>query len=233
MNELVVFNPIKTEMGLTLPNLKTITKVVDDQGALVASLGLKSLTGMLSAAESLRKSVKQPHIDAGKLIDDHYKTMTTEAMAVQAQLKRVLLDWNVELGKRKEAERKALEEAKRIEDEKRQLEMARDVTPTMDDFDSLLKPDVQVQRETIIHQENLKVDQFVADKKHASAVKAIEKQTVKGVRKVWRFAIVDANLIPREFLTVDQPTVNAAIKEGKRDIPGLRIYEEEIMAARG
>jgi len=235
MNELTLFNPVKTEMGLTIPNLKSITKVVDEPGALVATLGLKSLTGMLSAAESLRKTIKQPHIDAGKLIDEHYKAMTTEALAVQSQLKRVLLDWNVELNARKAREVAALEAAKRQEDENRRLLEARNVTPAADDFDNLLRAPVDVQREVIIHQENAKVEQFVADKQHASAVKAIEKQTVKGVLKVWRFEVVDEIKVPREFLMVNEMAIRKAINAATdcpAAIAGVRIYQEEIMAAR-
>lgn len=232
-NELVIFSPIKAEMSLEIPALKAITKIETEQGALVASLGLKKLTSMLGMVESMRKSAKQPHIEAGKLIDDHCKEMVKEPEAVQSHLKRVLLDWNAQETKRKEVERRRLEEEKRLEDERRALEAARDITPPTDDFDSLLKGEAEVQRETIIHQENAKVEQFVADKKHSHVIKQLDQKSVKGVRKVWRFAITDARLVPREYLTIDQPTVNEAIRGGAREIPGLRIFEEEILAARG
>lgn len=237
-NELVIFTPVKTEMALEIPNLKTITKVENEQGALVASLGLKKLTAMLSAVESLRKSAKQPHIDAGKLIDDHCKTMTTEAIAVQAQLKRVLLDWNAQEQKRKAEELRKLEEAKRLEDEQRALAAAKDVTPAMDDFDALLKPEMEVQRETIIHQENAKVEQFIADKKHVASVKHLDKKAVKGVRKVWRFEVQSEAQVPREFLMVNEFAIRKAIQAIAEDQPminiaGVRIYQEDTMTARG
>jgi len=237
-NDLVIFTPLKTEMSLEIPNLKAIAKIETEQGALIASLGLKKLTSMLGTVESLRKSAKQPHIDAGKLIDDHCKNITAEAMAVQAHLKRVLLDWNALEQKRKDEERRKLEEAKRLEDEARVLAAAKDVTPMADDFDFLLLPEAAVQRETIIHQENIKVEQFVADKKHSQEVKKLEKKAVKGVRKVWRFEVQNEVQVPREFLMVNEFNIRKAINAVAEDqpmisIPGVRIYQEEMMTARG
>ncbi len=232
MNELAVFMPVKSEITLVIPTLKAITKIEDDHGAMIATNGLKSLTGMLSAAESIRKSAKQPHIDAGKLIDEHHKQFTFEAINVQSHLKRVLLDWNQLLTKKKEAERRALEEAKRIEDEKRIAEMARNVTPPDDDFAALLKPDNQLKREIIVKEEAIKTEQYVADKKHESAIKQVEAQKVKGVRKVWTFIVESPSVVPAEFLIVDESLIRKAVLGGAREIPGVRIFEEERMAAR-
>lgn len=232
MNELMLFNPIKTELSLVLPNLKTITVVESEQAALVVSLGLKSLTGMLSAAEGLRKTTKQPFLDKGKMVDEHHKKMVAEALEVQAQLKRVLINWNAVLTKKKEEERKRLEDEKRVADEKRVLEMSRDVTPADDDFDALLKSDVQVQRETVIKAANIEVEQFVADKTHESNLKQIDSQKVKGIRKVWTFEVTDEDQLPRKFLMADEQHIRKAVAEGIRDIPGVRIWEDERMASR-
>lgn len=46
------------------------------------------------------------------------------------------------------------------------------------------------------------------------------------VSKRWTFEIVDINKVPRDYLIVAFPVVNAAIRNGERNIPGLRIYQE-------
>lgn len=237
MNELTIFNPVKAEMALAIPNLRAITKIVDEPGAMTASLGLKQVTAALSAVESIRKSTKQPFMDKGKMIDDYAKSLTADAVQVQAQLKKVLLEWNSAESARKEKERRALEEAKRIEDERRALELARDVSPpAADDFDALLKAPDEIQREVIIKEANAGVEQFVADKVHESQVKALDKKSVKGVRKVWRFEVVDQVQVPREFLMVNEMAVRKKITETEDpsilSIAGVRIYQEEILAAR-
>jgi hypothetical protein len=49
------------------------------------------------------------------------------------------------------------------------------------------------------------------------------------IRKVWKFEIIDAIKIPRRYLIVDESFIRAEIRNGVREIPGVRIYQEEIM----
>jgi hypothetical protein len=44
-------------------------------------------------------------------------------------------------------------------------------------------------------------------------------------RKTWTFEIEDATQIPREFLMVDEKGIRAAVKNGAREIPGVRIFQ--------
>ena len=46
----------------------------------------------------------------------------------------------------------------------------------------------------------------------------------------WTFSIEDFKKVPREYLTVDETKVDKAIKEGKREIKGLKIYQEESLS---
>ncbi len=46
----------------------------------------------------------------------------------------------------------------------------------------------------------------------------------------WTFNIEDFKKVPREYLTVDETKVDNAIKEGKREIKGLKIYQEESLS---
>lgn len=51
-------------------------------------------------------------------------------------------------------------------------------------------------------------------------------------RKVWKHEITDATAIPREFLKVDEQAIRQAIRDGRRDIPGVRIYQDDQLAVR-
>jgi len=48
-------------------------------------------------------------------------------------------------------------------------------------------------------------------------------------RKVWKFKIIDVIKIPREYLMIDESNIRDAIRKGIREIPGVKIYQEEIM----
>ena len=66
-----------------------------------------------------------------------------------------------------------------------------------------------------------------------------EKKTLPfnaSVRKVYRWEITDLSLIPRELMIPDEKKLNelARRSEGTQDdVPGVRFYAEEILAARG
>ena len=51
-------------------------------------------------------------------------------------------------------------------------------------------------------------------------------------RKVWKWEIVDESKIPREYLVVDTKKIGAAVRSnsGNVDIPGVRTYEDTVVA---
>lgn len=51
-------------------------------------------------------------------------------------------------------------------------------------------------------------------------------------KKVWTFDVVDAASVPREFMAVDEKKIRQAVKNGEREIPGVRIYEKSELAVR-
>lgn len=54
-------------------------------------------------------------------------------------------------------------------------------------------------------------------------------QKVKGMTSVWKYEIIDENLVPRDFCSPDAGLINAAVKSGTREIAGVKIYEETII----
>ena len=53
-------------------------------------------------------------------------------------------------------------------------------------------------------------------------------------RAIWRWRVVDAAAVPREYLCVDATKVDALVKlqQGEAKVPGIEVYREEIMAVR-
>lgn len=48
----------------------------------------------------------------------------------------------------------------------------------------------------------------------------------------WTFEVTDGNQVPREYLMVDEKKVAAAVKDGKREIAGVRIFEKTGLSVR-
>lgn len=54
-----------------------------------------------------------------------------------------------------------------------------------------------------------------------------EAPKVKGLRKTIKYEVVDALLVSRGYCSPDDALIQAAFRAGVRNIPGLRIWEEE------
>lgn len=52
------------------------------------------------------------------------------------------------------------------------------------------------------------------------------------VSKVWKWELVDASQIPLEYWSIDAAKIEAAVKAGAREIPGVRVYEDARVVAR-
>jgi hypothetical protein len=50
---------------------------------------------------------------------------------------------------------------------------------------------------------------------------------VTGMRKDWVAEIENTELIPRQYMVPDQVLINQAVRNGIREIPGVKIYEKE------
>jgi hypothetical protein len=61
--------------------------------------------------------------------------------------------------------------------------------------------------------------------------KTIEKQNGESTAKIWKARVIDANLVPREWLIVDEKAVNAFARatKGAKQIPGIEIYSESSL----
>jgi hypothetical protein len=55
---------------------------------------------------------------------------------------------------------------------------------------------------------------------------------VKGITRRWVFEVTDTNLVPREYLMVDEKKVREAVAAGTRSIEGIRIYQDESLTIR-
>jgi hypothetical protein len=51
-------------------------------------------------------------------------------------------------------------------------------------------------------------------------------------RKDWKWQVVSPDEIPREYLALDSVAVNKAVRAGVRSIPGIKIYQEESVQIR-
>lgn len=52
------------------------------------------------------------------------------------------------------------------------------------------------------------------------------------VKKIWTFEVVDPAIVPVTYMTIDARKINDAIRDGVREINGIRIYQTESLNLR-
>ncbi len=115
--------------------------------------------------------------------------------------------------------------AARLEEQKQQqiagLQESKDVADFFGDMD-----------------EKQAIDQKIAEIQNtkplipSTSVPAFGPSKVKGLTKRWVFEIENVGMVPREYLQVDEKKIREAITAGVRDIPGVRIYQDESITLR-
>jgi len=169
-----------------------------------------------AAAEAVRKELKSPLLAASRALDRFFKTDVSDLLAAAAAKVEALLGaWQrgkltAERQLREGAARSAREAADRL------------AQAAMQSGDADLMQQAR-QADDAAQRAELGVQAGLA----AVARTAGEGGAVASLKSHWSFEVVDFEMVPREWLTIDERKVRAAIRgdDGLRDIPGLRIYD--------
>jgi hypothetical protein len=149
--------------------------------------------------EEKRKEATKPLLDKKKQIDDFAKHLTNELNNAVKPLRAQIQKYE------EEKERQRLEELRRIEEDRRRQEEALRVAQQQGDVEQITK--IQEISEL-----------------EAKAAELSEKSS--SLRMIWTFEVENINLVPKEYMLLDETAVRRAIQAGVREIPGLRIFQK-------
>ncbi len=138
----------------------------------------------------------------------------TKIAAEQEEARKAIAnEQNANKRKQAEIEAKRIEEEGKLEAKRVELEQQKRAMEQQ-------HKDIDVQKAEMDRQAQAKID--------AEKQEAIDKANkVKGLRSDWTFEILDENLVVRELCSPDSKKINAAIKQGARELAGLKIYQEK------
>jgi DNA repair exonuclease SbcCD ATPase subunit len=175
---------------------------------------LKSIKGLLKGIEDARTRITKPLNDALRQVNQQAKDASAPLEAAETQIKRSVLAYSAELERlRRDEQRRADEEARR-EREKLEAQAAKAAASG-------------------------KVEKAAQLEQRAATVVApvinMEAPKVTGIstREVWKFEVMNAAIVPREYLIVDETKVRKVVSalKGDTNIPGVRVYPEKNLAA--
>lgn len=200
-------------------------EITDDEGHKNAiELGSK-INKFEKALEAKRKETVEPLNQEVKKINGMFKPVIENVEKLNGTLKSKILVWQ----KIVEARRKAWVEEQRkkeIEEmEARKNEMLEIAVESDNDLALDIAGNIEAEQKAIAEKEvNVK-----------TIVKTEEAKS--SIRRTWDFEVVDAGLIPREYLMVDERAIKQAIKDRKIEIEagtftikGVKFYEKESIS---
>lgn len=118
------------------------------------------------------------------------------------------------------------EERQRLESEQQEVEAERDQVEIEKAEIAEKEREIEAEKERLAAEEEARKSREEAEKQR-KAKEAEERQKPKsGAREYLTFEITDPDAVPREYCVPHEPTIRAAIKEGK-EVPGVKAYREK------
>lgn len=228
--------------------------VDDDETSGILAGVITQIRAHIKAADKVREGVKAPYLDGSRTVDGFFNggimTPLDKAATALNAMQTAFLRAKAEKARREaeaaaEAARKE-EEARRREAEKAERERLaaeRAAKKAGDDEARRIAEERAAEAKRKADAAREEQDRAAAARQQEAKIAAssnADRSRVRGdlamasLRTTIKFEVVDITKVPPQYLQVNSALVNAAIrgKDGLRDIPGLRIFEEQEAANR-
>lgn len=228
---------------------KSVT-ITDSESLSIAVAKLGDIAKANREAETRRKSLTEAPNHWVKSVNETIKWVVAPLAEAESIVKRAVAVWQDAERRRVEDERRRIEvEQRRIQEEARQARLAEDAAKreaearakataeaaTLPEFYERMVEQEDAERHAEKAAESVKIVEAASVPVLMPA--APERTMVSGgtaatVRQVWTFELTNLADVPRVFLRLNETKVREAIGAGVREIPGLRIFPEAVVAVR-
>lgn len=186
------------------------------------------------AAEKRRKFFVAPLNRHVKAINDLFGALAGPFVNAEATVKGKIAAYRREQQDRADAERRRLEaeeraravaaEAARVEAEA--LALAAQESASTVNEDAAARAEFEA-RLAAVNAEDAREAANVAASAPAPARSVVTEAGRVTARKVWKFEVVNLDILPRVYVAANEKAIRAAVQAGAREIPGVRIFEAE------
>lgn len=183
---------------------------------------LKEVNTKLKDFKAQREKYIKPMKDSIKAIDDKLKEpiklLEDTDTTLRAKLNAYLSEVHKREEERLELERKKAEDAAIVE-----IDNLEAIKSQAGEYDEVTQKAIQ---RSIENQQNKAINATAVTEKINLSTEAAS------VSMVWDFEITDKTQIPLEFLKVDEVAIRNAIRNGERNISGVKIYQKPQLSLR-
>lgn len=228
--EVIVPVEVQTKIKETTESLSIYYNyIVDSPEKYRASAGdLQIIKAKTKELEETRMSLTRPIEEGKKKIIAFFKKPLDFLKQAEASVKKAMVVWDTEQEEKRLAEERRLAEIQRQEAERLRQQAAKEAARAESLKTEKAKANAKVQAEKLLAEAVVVTAIAPVVESNAEEVSGISK------RKNWKFRIINANDIPREYLIPDEKYIGQIVRasRGKKEIPGIEIYSEDIIASR-
>ena len=205
---------LTTEAGSLAANYEDFA-VTNAIGYRDAAEDLKIIKGQLNQVNEKRLEITRPMDAAKKAVMDFFKPVVSRLEDAERHVKRAMVEWKAE------EDRKA-REAQRLEQERARKR------------EEKLRKEAEAKREA---GKEARAD-ILEDRAEATQAAPVAPAApkVEGIstRKVWKFEVLDKTQLPAEYLIANEKAIGGVVRalKGDTNIPGVRVYSEDVVSAR-
>ncbi len=190
--------------------------VKNTEEAEFATRFLGEVKSEIRTTDDHRKRLVKPFQDAVKNLNNEFKNRIEPMQKVERIVKQKLADHLDAEEKKRE------EEAARVAEEQRKKEEA-----AQKKIDAAKSDAAREKAE-----ENLQKVAEEAPEVEAAETSIRTSAGLASTRKIWDFEVKKENEIPREFLKIDETKIRQKIRDGEREIKGLKIFQKTSVSVR-
>lgn len=245
-----IIDKISTDANQFIGSLKGFV-VTNPDNQLICIDALSKIKARLKRIDELRKEFVTPLNDQVKKINNMFKAQSEPLEAFEVQLKATLKTYmdeqdrlarieaeklRQEQAAKEAAERKAAEEAAKKQAEAERLAREAEQAKNAAEKAKLQELAEKAAAENKIAQEAASVAKIEASQEVAilAPSKSVRSDDGMASRKlVWKFEVENIGLTMRahpELFELNQKAVNQLIQSGERNIAGLRVFQDSIIA---
>lgn len=218
------------EAALAMAGRATALQIIDDASLAEANALGSDVASTLRSVEKRRKFFVEPLNHHVKAINDLFRRLSDPLRSADEQLRKKILSWRAAEQKRIDEARRAAEAAAREEARKAQEKAAAaEAARLAGENRKAAQLERAAEKAQLVAETTATTAAVLLGAGPAKSMDAGDGAKNKTSR-VWRFEVVDAAHVPRQFLAVDEKSIRAAVAQGAREIPGVRIFETEQLA---
>jgi len=223
--DMKIFNAKLKEVEIIIKDESKNLIVNNDNSKEFATTSISTAKKFIKFMEDLRKAKVKPLNDKVKSINNYFKKHIDVFRNFESETKNKILCFERKIKEEAEQKRRELEEEERERQKQlERLKKGKEVTEIGEHNKMYNQIEENLIEEAKQEQEK---QQELENRAKLKTQRFEESGTQTTIVKLWKFEVIDPDVVPIQYLKPDEAKIKKAVSNGVREIPGVKIYKQE------